>query len=423
MMKTIFLSLTLLFSFFYCSSNDFNVLRTAAEHSCSHSKASHINCSHEQTATMLTASTAETLIAQLGKYIKSASKAKDSRIKTIVIDAGHGGRDHGCSGKGSKEKDIALNVALLLGQSVEYNFPNIKVIYTRKKDVFIPLHKRADIANRNHADLFISIHCNSIPNASYVKGSETYVLGLHRAEDNLEVAKRENASILLEDNYKAHYDGYDPNSAEGHIILSMFQNAFLEQSIRFAQLVEQQIHTQAGRKSRGVKQAGFLVLRETTMPSVLIETGYLTNSNDNAFLLTDQGQRQIAFSIYKAFRTYRKEVEQMMDKQDFGSNEAIADADMAPALPAPNTPSATISSYKSDLKPKDRLVSKGIPEGYIVKKAPPKREVASAVVQYKVQLAVSANLINTNSGYWQGVHHSIEVLQGRQFVQIPGSGI
>lgn len=233
------------------------------------------------------------------------------RIKTIVLDAGHGGKDAGCSGKTSKEKHVALNVVLKLGQAIERQFPSINVIYTRKTDVFIPLYKRAAIANKNDADLFISIHCNALGHKAHlVHGSETYVMGLHTAEHNLEVARRENESILLEDNYQKNYQGFDPNSDEGHIFLSMFQNAFLDKSIQFAEKVETQIKIKAHRKSRGVKQAGFVVLKETTMPSVLIETGYLTNATEEAFLTTNTGQNKIANAIFEAFIDYKLEVEE-----------------------------------------------------------------------------------------------------------------
>lgn len=248
----------------------------------------------------------------------SAKESKDNeigangyRIKTIVLDAGHGGKDAGCSGKTSKEKHVALNVVLKLGQAIERQFPSINVIYTRKTDIFIPLYKRAAIANKNSADLFISIHCNALGHKAHlVHGSETYVMGLHTAEHNLDVARRENESILLEDDYQKNYQGFDPNSDEGHIFLSMFQNAFLDKSIQFAEKVEAKIKVRAQRKSRGVKQAGFVVLKETTMPSVLIETGYLTNAREEAFLATNSGQNKMANAIFEAFIDYKVEVEE-----------------------------------------------------------------------------------------------------------------
>lgn len=238
------------------------------------------------------------------------NQATPYKINKIVIDAGHGGKDPGCHGNHSKEKDIALAVALNLGQKIKSNFPEIKVIYTRDTDVFIPLNERAAIANRNQADLFISIHCNYIGVRNRATGTETYVLGLYRAEDNLDVAKRENAAILLEDDYEKTYNGFDPYSTEGHIILSMFQNAHLEQSITFATHVQSQVKKYSDLNSRGVKQAGFLVLRETTMPSVLIETGFLSTDVDENYLMKKENQDEMATCIFKAFSQYKKDLEE-----------------------------------------------------------------------------------------------------------------
>jgi N-acetylmuramoyl-L-alanine amidase len=240
----------------------------------------------------------------------SAEAQEPYKIRKIVLDPGHGGKDPGCSGKHSREKEVALAIALDLGKKLNEAFPDIKVIYTRQTDIFIPLNERAAIANRNKADLFISIHCNYISVRNRATGSETYVLGLHRAEDNLDVAKRENASILLEEDYEKTYDGFDPYSPEGHIILSMFQNAHLEQSILFATYVENTFTELARLPSRGVKQAGFLVLRETTMPSVLIETGFLSTDTDENYLMKKENQEEMAATILKAFRNYKNQVEE-----------------------------------------------------------------------------------------------------------------
>ena len=237
------------------------------------------------------------------------------KIHKVVIDAGHGGKDPGCNGHSSREKEVALSIALDLGKKIKATYPDIQVIYTRETDVFIPLNERAAIANRNKADLFISIHCNYISVRNRATGSETYVLGLHRAEDNLDVAKRENASILLEDDYEKTYDGFDPYSAEGHIILSMFQNAHLEQSILFATHVENALKKLGRLPSRGVKQAGFLVLRETTMPSVLIETGFLSADADENYLMKKENQQEMASTILKAFINYKKDVEDLQDTE------------------------------------------------------------------------------------------------------------
>ena len=230
------------------------------------------------------------------------------QMQTIVLDPGHGGKDPGCSGVNSKEKTIALGIALELGEFISESYPRLKVVYTRDKDVFIPLHKRAAIANKNQADLFISIHCNYVGREA-VNGTETYVLGLHRAEDNLAVAKRENAAIFFESDYEVHYGGYDPNSAEGHILMSLFQNAFLDQSIFLAGKIEEQFGVANQRQSRGVKQAGFLVLRETAMPSVLIETGFLSNKEEEQFLLEPENQKAMAQSIFRAIEQYKEMIE------------------------------------------------------------------------------------------------------------------
>jgi len=230
------------------------------------------------------------------------------QLKTVVIDPGHGGNDHGCSGTKNNEKTVALNLSLKLGAIIEKNYPGVKVIYTRKTDVFVELHERAAIANRNNADLFICIHCNANPSASPF-GTETYVMGLHKTEANLNVAKRENDVILLEDNYNQHYDGFNPSNPASHIIFSLNQHAFMEQSILFASGVEKYMKSHAKRSSRGVKQAGFLVLWKTGMPSVLIETGFLTNVNEEKFLGSDAGQTAIAESIFYAFRDYKNDME------------------------------------------------------------------------------------------------------------------
>lgn len=235
------------------------------------------------------------------------------QINTVVIDPGHGGHDPGCLGHSSREKHIVLSIGKYLAAGLKAQFPNLNVIMTRSSDVFVPLHERASIATENKADLFISLHCNAFSRTA-AQGTETYVLGLHATEENLEVAKRENEAILLEDNYKENY-GYDPNSPEAHIMFSMFQNAFLEQSISFAEKVQGQAKNQAGMKDRGVKQAGFLVLRYATMPSVLVETGYLTNSNDEAFLMTVGGQMQMANAIQDAFGEYKREMERIVNAE------------------------------------------------------------------------------------------------------------
>jgi N-acetylmuramoyl-L-alanine amidase len=239
----------------------------------------------------------------------SAQKEEKYSIKTIVIDAGHGGKDDGASGKKVKEKEIVLAIALKLGTYIEENLPDVKVIYTRTKDVFVPLDERADIANKNKADLFISIHCNGNKNPN-AYGTETYAMGLHKTDGNFEVAKMENSAILFEEDYSTKYEGFDPNSAESYIIFSFLQNTFIEQSLNYASFVETEFATRALRKSRGVKQAGFLVLWKTTMPSVLVEVGFLTNPQEERYLISSEGQEYIASAIYRAFKNYKSTIEE-----------------------------------------------------------------------------------------------------------------
>ncbi len=230
------------------------------------------------------------------------------KLETIVIDPGHGGKDPGTLGKKSKEKDVALKISLKLGAYIEKNFPDVKVIYTRKDDKYVALDERAEMANRNKAQLFICIHANSLPGAP-AHGTETFVMGLHKDKGNFEIAKRENSVILMDENYQQRYEGFDPKSPESYILFTLSQSAYHESSLRFAQKVENQFKTKAGRVSRGVKQAGFIVLWKTAMPSVLIETGFLSQSKEESFLLSDDGQDMIASGIYRAFKEYKTEIE------------------------------------------------------------------------------------------------------------------
>ena len=266
-------------------------------------------------------------------------------LKTVVIDAGHGGKDPGAIGASkTNEKDIALVVALKLGDYISKNFPDVNVVYTRKSDVFLELHERAEIANKNKADLFIAIHCNSSTNQEAF-GTSTYVLGLHRTEANLEVAKRENSVILLEDDRDKNYE-FDPNSPEGHIIMSMKQNAFLDQSIDFASKIENQLENYAKRKSMGVKQAGFYVLYKTAMPSLLAEIGFISNPEEEKFLNSSKGQDQVASSLYNAFKDYKQEMEGK-------GGEVInieAPVEQAPKTVTTNEPVKTVEPKVADTK-------------------------------------------------------------------------
>ena len=232
---------------------------------------------------------------------------KGEKIQTIVIDAGHGGKDTGALGKLTTEKALNLAVALKFGAYIEENLPDVKVIYTRKTDKFVELSERADIANRNNADVFISIHCNSTetPNSAY--GAETFVMGESKNEKNLAVAKKENASILLEDNTDA-YDNFDPNSTEAYILFSLSQSLYQSQSLNLADKVQKQFSSK-GRHDRGVQQAGFLVLWKTSMPSILVELGFINHAKEEQFLNSEKGQTQMALSLYRAFADYKREFE------------------------------------------------------------------------------------------------------------------
>lgn len=224
---------------------------------------------------------------------------------TLVIDAGHGGKDTGAAGAISKEKDINLTVALAFGQLIERNSPDIKVIYTRKTDVFIPLMERANIANKNKADLFISVHTNALPAGRIAKGFETYTLGMHRASSNLDVAKRENSVILVEKDYKQTYQGFDPRSAESYIMFELIQSQNMTKSVELAKLIQRNVCLAANCADKGVHQAGFLVLRETSMPSCLVELGFITTADEEQALNSKPTVDAIASGLYKALLAYK----------------------------------------------------------------------------------------------------------------------
>lgn len=242
-------------------------------------------------------------MAQLG--FAQADEASFATLKTVVIDAGHGGKDPGCHGGHAQEKHVCLSMALMLGEQIKKNYPHINVVYTRKTDVFVELDERAKIANRNNADLFICIHANAASPAAY--GTETYVLGLHRTESQQAVAARENATIHLEDDGGKKYEEFQM-TPDAIIARQIQLSVFLDQSISFADKLQLEFKN-IGRYDRGVKQAGFLVLYKTTMPSVLIETGFLTNPKEEEFLSDSTTQRQMANAMFTAFKKYKNELE------------------------------------------------------------------------------------------------------------------
>jgi N-acetylmuramoyl-L-alanine amidase len=355
---------------------------------------------------------------EMGKYIKDNFGNGDNyRIKTVVIDAGHGGRDSGTSGKYLIEKEVALQIATKLGTSLQEHYPEIQIIYTRTDDRFVPLNDRAQLANANKADLFISIHCNSLPNSpvnNRVRGTETYVMGLHTAEQNLNVAKRENASILYENNYQQQYDGYDPNSPEGHIILSMFQNAYLSQSILLADQIENISASYAGRKSHGVKQAGFVVLKLTTMPSVLVETGYLSNSEDEAFLGSEEGQSQMVTSILEAFTNYKLAIEDNNTSAIVTNNKTTSKPVQEKTTAVKVNQPISTDHKKSNPSPEPvQQVSRGMAPALVVndidKASSLQKEEES--IEYKVQLKTSEKLVDTSVSPWKNVAYSVQIIK------------
>ncbi len=305
------------------------------------------------------------------------------KVKKVVIDAGHGGHDSGAVGKNSKEKDIALSIALKTGRMIAENLNDVEVIYTRKTDVFVELFRRAKIANEAKADLFISIHCNANPSTSPF-GSETYVMGLHKTQANLAVAQLENASILLEEDYHVQYDGFDPKSPEGYIFFSMLQDAYLEQSLSLATNVQKHIKDNLDIFNRGVKQAGFLVLYKTTMPSVLIETGFISNLHDEKILNSEAGQNKLALSIYRAVRDYKSAVE-----KGGQTSSSIAE----------NTPSAVTETEYPVSGKTDTAASVGNSDA----NPTAVESIVSNQPVFKVQFYLSERRLNTDAAVFKGL--------------------
>ncbi len=270
------------------------------------------------------------------------------KIDRIVIDAGHGGKDPGTIGKHSYEKDVALAIALKVGKYIQQNLPDVEVIYTRKTDVFIELYRRAQIANEKKADVFISIHCNAVGSRS-PHGTETFIIGATKSERNLAVAKKENASILYESDYEKRYNNFDPNSPESYIIFELFQNAFREQSMDLATLVQDQFTNSLQRNNRGVKEAGFLVLVNTTMPSILVETGFLSNPEEEKYLMSESGQNEIASAIYRAFKAYKLKMEKInRDAAAAAAAEKKRQDSIARAVQEAKKPVIAVDSMETD---------------------------------------------------------------------------
>ncbi len=284
-------------------------------------------------------------------YSTYCQTVNEFKLKTVVLDPGHGGNDPGAVYAGYKEKDITLNVALALGEMITKNFSDVKVIYTRKTDVAVDLTKRGQIANNAKADLFISIHVNAA-SASSARGTETFVMGYDQSSRNLDVAMRENNVITFEEDYKTKYEGFDPNSAESYIIFSLMQYSFLEQSLSFASNIQQRYQSLSC-PNRGVKQAAFLVLWRTTMPSVLTEIGFLSNAEDRKLLTTKTGQSNIAKAIFNAFVEYKEDAESSSTRITASVPENISQPTGNKTMQA----STKTPASKSDINKTDNSVS------------------------------------------------------------------
>lgn len=329
-------------------------------------------------------------------------------VTKIVIDPGHGGHDSGCLGKAAKEKDVALGIALKLGKYIEDNYSDVKVIYTRKTDEFVELHERAAIANNAKADLFICIHCNSacfldkrrkeVCNTE-TNGVETWVMGLHKSEANLEVSKRENSVVLLEKDYVKQYEGFDPNSPEANIIFSLYQNAYLDQSLRMASYVQREVKAK-GRSVRGVKQAGFLVLFKTSMPSVLIETGFLSNPDEEDFLNSKSGQEKMASAIFKAFRSYKMSIENMKSSVEFGLNKNNDEETEKEVHSTAEVKEEKVTETEST---KISSTDKKVEENTEVELKNSKKEKASVGLFWGVQFYTSPNRIKSSDQRFKGI--------------------
>jgi N-acetylmuramoyl-L-alanine amidase len=337
--------------------------------------------------------------ALLFAFITASAQQKNSGIKTVVIDAGHGGKDPGSVVGRAKEKNIVLDIALKVGKHIKESQKKIKVVYIRDGDYFVPLMDRAQIANKVKADLFISIHANYCSNPS-IFGTETYVLGLHRTEDNLNVAKKENSVILLEEDYSSRYEGFNPNLSESYIMFELIQDNYLDQSLRFASELQQNFKKLAQRHDREVRQAGFLVLRETSMPSVLVEVGYLSNKKENSFLMTDQGRSEISYAIYGSIFDYLN-LDDAKDNKEFLTNEQKLAVPQVQEIPSASHSPSKIGTVETVIKGGKNLEASGIDQPKV--ETVTKQKVAANKTTYAIQLGVFNHKVGINSKYFKGI--------------------
>ena len=354
-----------------------------------------------------------TLIWALMCMFVMTSLAANKRF-TLVIDPGHGGHDAGALGAISKEKNINLAVALRFGKYVEQNLPEVRVIYTRKTDVFIPLNERANIANRANADLFISVHTNALPAGKVARGFETYTLGMHRAKDNLDVAMRENSVISMEKDYQQRYQGFDPRSSESYIIFEFIQGKNMERSVELARMIQRGVCDGANRPDKGVHQAGFLVLRETSMPGCLIELGFITTPDEERLLNNDSRVDDIARGIYEAFAKYKNKYDRSVsvpyrakDSEDVNLPKIVPDQEPAPKTRVvtrgkqPKREEATPEQPKREVKEVKKLDPKREMKKTETKKEVKKAEIADAPV-FKLQIFVGSRNLRKGDAHFKG---------------------
>jgi len=322
-------------------------------------------------------------------------------LETVVIDAGHGGKDPGAVVGKAREKDIVLGIAIRLGNFIKDKLPDVRVIYTRSNDVFVPLFERSVIANKNNADLFISIHANYCASPA-VKGTETYVLGLHRTEDNLNVAKKENSVILLEKDYSTRYEGFDPNLSESYIMFELIQNTHIDQSVAFAGILQNSFRQHAQRASRDVRQAGFLVLRETAMPGVLIETGYLSNQSEANYLMTNEGRETLALSIFNSFKEYKEKYESRLNLSSGESKiETRENRDTTPSPQKIEDPKNEAHTRQQDIKENKNLYPVQEEAEQPIKKA--------NQITFAIQLSASPKKLSLKSSTFKGIDNISEI--------------
>ena len=334
---------------------------------------------------------------------------RESRgLETVVIDAGHGGKDPGAVVGKAREKDIVLQIALKLGNYIKEKLPDVKVIYTRRTDVFVPLFERSVIANKNNADLFISIHANFC-NSPSVKGTETYVLGLHRTEDNLNVAKKENSVILLEKDYTTRYEGFDPNLSESYIMFELIQNTHLDQSVIFAGILQDSFQKHAQRASRDVRQAGFLVLRETAMPGVLIETGYLSNQSESNYLMTDTGREALALSIFNSFKSYKEKFESRLNLAS-GRDSKKETGEVSKEVPSEQLPPVINPEI-----PAQQIEAKGKKNQPVINNEVNPRVNEPVKITFAVQLSASPVKLSLKSKRFKGIENISVIYTGGYF--------